>query len=306
VLEGLAPKIYDVLKQNDLKGIDVRIFGQTVYLAGKMYDEKKKEQAVKIVNSYIEPYGCKVQPDGLMFHEANLVVKVQFVQIDRSKARDLGLKMGDIKMAADLTGDYAESSNWAWSGQVTGGVQATINTLKQNGAGKVVYETDLAAKSGQEAEFQQGGTIYKEVATDNSVGTEAIDFGFIVATTPKMVDKQTIDTEVRVEVSVPVAGAEGDQDLNLSKYSTNSNYTLAPGDSIVLSGLSQAIANTTKSGVPLLSRIPLLGTVFGNKAEDVRSTEALVVVTVNERKRETGAQDAFSAMKEEDVTPELP
>ena len=78
-------------------------------------------------------------------------------------------------------------------------VITTINLLKKNGAAKTLYSTTLSTQSGIEAEFQNGGTIHRSTmaGVGASGGLESIEYGYIIKTTPLIIDANTVNLQPR-------------------------------------------------------------------------------------------------------------
>lgn len=174
-----------------------------------------------------------------------------------------------------------------WSGGFNAkveGVQATINLLKQNGAAKRLYATTLSTQSGIEAQFQNGGTIYR--STTPGMGSSGdmvtIEYGYIIRVLPIIIDEGTINLDFELDNKQQDASGGDSGDIRLSRYQTKSKYLVRPGEAIVLSGYKYNSESEVKRGTPFLSCIPLIGPrLFGNTANDVDMNEMLLVVTVN-------------------------
>lgn len=187
------------------------------------------------------------------------------------------------------TDTSTKGSDWShkWNGSANAwvdGVQATINLLKQNGAAKRLYATTLSTQSGIEAEFQNGGTIYR--STTPGMGSSGdmvtIEYGYIIRATPLIVDENTINLDFELDNKQQDGSGGNSSDIRLLRYQTKSKYLVRPGESIVLSGYKYNSESETKKGTPLLSRIPLIGPwLFGNTASDVDMNEMMLVVTVD-------------------------
>ena len=159
--------------------------------------------------------------------------------------------------------------------------------LKQNGAAKTVYRTSLATQSGEEVEFQNGGTIHRNTTgTFSSGDLKTIEYGFIVKATPLIVDGEMVNLSLDLDNKMPVnytPGEEGaTQDITISRYQTKSKYMVRPGETIVMSGFNQLKEVVSKSGTPFLSHIPLIGPwLFGTRSTSEDTAEMLLVVTIN-------------------------
>ena len=217
--------------------------------------------------------------------------------------------------ASDLTDNAIEKGNsWAhnWSGgadaKVTG-VKATVNLLKKNGAAKTLYSTTLSTQSGIEAEFQNGGTIHRSTmaGVGASGGLESIEYGYIIKTTPLIIDANTVNLDFSLDKKEPLS--RGAADIEISRYQTKSKYLVRPGESIMLSGYKYNNESENKKGTPWLSKIPWIGQyLFGNTENDVIMDEMLLVVTVNWALEDDGGQTAarLNEMKDRKVEVEMP
>ena len=58
-----------------------------------------------------------------------------------------------------------------------------------------------------------------------------------------------------------------------------SKVAVRSGESIVLGGLIKDNNNSSKSGVPLLKDIPLVGNLFSQNSSEGKRTELLVIIT---------------------------
>ena len=58
-----------------------------------------------------------------------------------------------------------------------------------------------------------------------------------------------------------------------------SSVIVHDGDTVALGGLIENETTRSRDGVPFLSRIPYLGTLFGSRSERLDRTELLVLIT---------------------------
>ena len=190
----------------------------------------------------------------------------------------------------DLSDGRSNSWSHKWSGGThakVDGVKATVNMLKKNGAAKKLYSTTLSTQSGIEAEFQNGGTIHRSTmaGVGASGGLESIEYGYIIKTTPLIIDPNTVNLDFSIDnkqLPPNYRGGDASTDIQIERYQTKSKYLVRPGESIVLSGYKYNSESEDKKGTPWLSNIPWIGPyLFGNTKNDVNMDEMLLVVTVN-------------------------
>lgn len=214
---------------------------------------------------------------------------------------------------------HERSNDWThnWKGGANAkieGVQATINLLKKNGAAKKLYSTTLSTQSGIEAEFQNGGTIHRSTmaGVGASGGLESIEYGYIIKTTPLIIDPNTVNLDFSIDnkqLPPNYRGGDATTDIQIERYQTKSKYLVRPGESIVLSGYKYNSESEDKKGTPWLSKIPWIGPyLFGNTANEMQMNEMLLVVTVNWAIEDDSASASarLNEMKDRKVEVEMP
>ena len=217
-------------------------------------------------------------------------------------------------IARTFTGDAKKNGDWkhAWSGGANvkvDGVKATVNLLKKSGAAKSVYSTTLSTQSGIEAEFQNGGTIHRSTTPGMGSSGElvSIEYGYIIKTTPLIVDENTVNLDFTLDNKQPIT--RDSADIEISRYQTKSKYLVRPGESIMLSGYKYNYESEDKKGTPWLSKIPWIGErLFGNTNDDLKMNEMLLVVTVDWAIEDAseGAAVRMNEMKDRKVEVEMP
>ena len=119
----------------------------------------------------------------------------------------------------------------------------------------------------------------------NSV--ELRDTGIILEVTPRISSNGTVMLEIKQEVSdVSQTTTSGIDSPTIEKREVISNIIVNDGDSIVLAGLIQNVKSEGRSGVPLLSSLPLIGELFSSTELSDDRTELMVLISprvVNKR-----------------------
>ncbi len=106
-----------------------------------------------------------------------------------------------------------------------------------------------------------------------------LDTGVILQVRPRVNPGGLVYLEVSQEVSKPgVAGAvNGNPPINTRTLDTS--IAVNSGDTILLGGLISEDDQTSEDGVPGLSRIPILGKLFGSTRKETQRTELIVLIT---------------------------
>jgi general secretion pathway protein D len=78
----------------------------------------------------------------------------------------------------------------------------------------------------------------------------------------------------------------------------NSKVAIRSGDALVLGGLIRDNSTTGSSGIPLLSELPVVGGLFGNKTSNGQRTELLVIITPRVVRTDQDARDVSAEMRD--------
>jgi len=86
-----------------------------------------------------------------------------------------------------------------------------------------------------------------------------------------------ISQEVSLPGTEPAVGGGGN--VSIAQRSIDSSVIVQNGQAVVLGGLILETTTDSKSGIPGLMNVPLIGKLFTQETEDVFRTELLVTVT---------------------------
>jgi general secretion pathway protein D len=170
-----------------------------------------------------------------------------------------------------------------------GGVQAVLHLLDQYGDTKVIANPHLAALDNQKATIKAGSKIpisQQSIvgSTTNVVTTTSqyIDTGVLMQVTPHINQGGLVTLDVQVEVSDPQFTPGGEAAGQAPQLNTRSIQTIVnvqTGQTMVMGGLIGETRGNTSTGLPLLSRIPIIGGLFGEQKLINNRTELVMFIT---------------------------
>ncbi len=157
----------------------------------------------------------------------------------------------------------------------------------------VVSSPHLLVLDNQTARIQVGDQVPITVQQATSVispgapvvsSIELRDTGVILTVTPRVNASGLVVMELQQEVSNVARSAQqttsSEQSTpTISQRQISSTVAVQSGETIVLGGLIQDNRNDTASGVPFLSRLPIIGPLFGTRDRMKDRTELLVLLT---------------------------
>lgn len=283
----LLTRIRSYLKEESFDDIKVEAMDKTVYLSGNIFDKKKRDNLISVIQSYVKPAGCALNYAGIHLSGSPLTVEVRFASITRGHDDNIGITLDDIKSTMDFTPTTGHIYNSAAVPNVTRnlGISGTgeintaadLNLQKIKNAMKILYDTDLSTRSGEHAKLQRGGTVYEKIEGVQAVDLKEIDFGFIVDITPTLLNKKTIDADVEVQVS----GIEKNIPLTIRKYTMNAKYTVAPGEIILINKINSIDDKVSKQGIPILSDIPIISYMFENETSNDTNANLILLLRIS-------------------------
>lgn len=109
--------------------------------------------------------------------------------------------------------------------------------------------------------------------------TQYLQTGITLSVTPRVNPGGLVFMEIQQEDSQPGAAAGEGGNREISTRNISSEVAVQSGETIILGGLIQQTDGKSSSGLPFLSRIPVLGGLFGNQTRDDLRTELLVMIT---------------------------
>lgn len=248
-----------------------------------------------------------VREDG----DSNVIrIAVEFVEVSSSAGETLGVRWPDgvaLSGSAALTGG-ANGPAFGYSAHGNAG-KASLDFLIKKGLAKILARPELFVRAGEEASFHSGGE-FPVAYSSASYGSfhRRVDwkpYGLSLKVKPRSHDHLHIQSDVQLELSElnHAGGAEGIPSLTRRKLDTKTSSL--DGETVILSGLLRQVEGKTREGVPILSDIPLLGEIFGQRATHSEDTELFMTVaysfTTRERVRQR--QRDWNAAWEKKGTP---
>ncbi|UJW75631.1 type II and III secretion system protein family protein [Rhizobium sp. SL42] len=242
--------------------------------------------------------------------EDQVTLKVTVAEVSRQVLKQLGFS-GSISDGS--TGiSYANPSNLGNSIDPTGtaaitagigglGITTYINAMEQAGVMRTLAEPSLTAISGEQAKFYVGGeyrlAAEQEIDVDSDTGqstlsrtSETVDYGIELNFRPVVLAPGRISLKIETNVSEPTwegsvvtgntsTSIPGSTYLSIRKREASTTVELPSGGSIVIAGLVQDNIRQAMSGLPGLSKVPILGTLFRSKDFQRSETELVIIAT---------------------------
>ena len=183
-------------------------------------------------------------------------------------------------------------------------IRAVLQTFGNDNRAKILASPQVMVLDNEKAEIKVGDRISVQTQTQTGVSTgtgvlnsyQYLETGILLAVTPRINSGGLVTLEVNQEVSEVGQTPTGNPNPDIATRSAKTSVVVASGESIALGGLIRETKQYGSSGIPLLSKIPLIGAAFGTQTFTRRRTELVLVITPKI------VSDAFQARQ---VTQEL-
>lgn len=166
-------------------------------------------------------------------------------------------------------------------------IRSTLSALAADGLVNVLSSPSVMVLDNQEARIQVGDEVPIKVRQqqDSAAGSTLINeiqykpTGVILTVKPRVTPGGLVQMQIEQEVS-SVNREEGSTDNPAFRSRRiNSNVAVRSNQAVVLGGLIQDDTESTRSGVPGLYQVPVIGALFGETKRRARRSELIVVLT---------------------------
>ena len=163
--------------------------------------------------------------------------------------------------------------------------QVALNALQSVTDVEVLATPRMLVLANDTATLQVGSSVPVITSSASGIQSNSLivnnvdyrDTGVVLTVTPRVGDSGVIYIDVQQEVSDVATTTTSDIDSpTIDQRKFHTQIAVQSGQSVAIGGLIQTSKTKSDSGVPYLSRIPLLGAAFRQRL-DARSRDELVV-----------------------------
>ncbi len=188
-----------------------------------------------------------------------------------------------------------EGLAWSFLGK---NAAAIITALDKVTNVRLLQTPSVFVRNNAEATLNVGSRIaINSTSINTGIGTDTsyssvqyIDTGVILKVRPRVTKDGMVFLDIVQEVSSPgdrpaactsatatINAAACNVDINTRRVKTEA--AVQSGDTIMLAGLIDDTTSDTSDGVPFLSKLPVVGALFGTKGKTSNRREVIVLIT---------------------------
>ncbi len=234
---------------------------------------------------------------------SEVLIDVELVVMNTTKALELGTKLSSYSTTASLTSMAGSTSGGSlpWDQIFKLSMSdfsftiptVTFNFLKTNSDAEVIAKPQLRIAEGAKAQLIIGDKVPIPMTTINTQtaigGTGVVpitsfqyqDIGIKIDIEPRVHHNKEVTLKLTVEASNQngyVVTSSGNQPI-IGTRTITSTIRLKDGETNVLAGLIRNDRTKTKTTIPFLGDLPLIGALFTNYRDDNSRTDLLMTLT---------------------------
>ena len=243
---------------------------------------------------------------------AEIVVDVEILEVNRSRARELGINLSQYSVGSIFSPEAPPSTGTTGGGTttapfnlntITRGIstadfymtvpQAVANFLASDNTTRVIAKPQLRGQEGGELSLDLGDEIPVPSTTFGALGTGGVttvpisSFNYKTVGIKVIMNQPRVTLEGEIITALEVESSTLGQSINIAGQSLPTFGTrrvktmlrLRDGESHMLAGLIRDEQRRDLSGIPGLLRTPLLRWLFGSSSDTVNDTDIVFLLT---------------------------
>ncbi|MGM0633384.1 MAG: type II secretion system protein GspD [Pseudomonadota bacterium] len=225
----------------------------------------------------------------------HVMLDARVVVLEQGSLLDFGVDWGfPTATAGAFTNDETDPS-WLWGLRIgftpgrefTNALSLALNMLTQNEEATIIASPQVMTQDGKEAEISVVTEEWFQITTEGSAFVrsqlEQIETGTVLRIIPQVGADGELTLDMNIEVS-DVVGRGAENLPVVSRRTALSTVQVESGGTAAVAGLVDTRSRLTRSAVPTMGRLPLLGRAFrgDNLTHEARQVAVFVTATLVE------------------------
>jgi type III secretion protein C len=157
-----------------------------------------------------------------------------------------------------------------------------LNAMAENGDARMIATPRVLTLDNTEAVLQSTKDFYVRVAGRDQVDLFNVTSGLVMRVTPSLIDDaqgRRFKLNVRIEDGNANGGAQVDQIPVVNRNAIATQAIIGDGQSMLIGGYKIDEQRNGRSGVPVLSDLPFIGRLFGQRGMSSNRVERMFLIT---------------------------
>jgi len=265
-------QIKDVLRRT---GLSVSCHDAMTYISGTPVDEESNALASSVAASY-----PGVILDIVPRSRPEVQFDVVFLERRRQRGDDIGLDLATALPAVLANAANAMDEDGALGYGVLTPLADNLTLQAVISRYEVMEKRTVSAVLGEPAVIAAGGRAYYKISGVGSADLKEVPYG-LHATMKAEARSQGYEVNLDILVSEPVPGGTS-ADIELAERSVTTTVNLSNSDLVVVATGDSNRVWWRDSGIPLLHRIPVIGSFFGRDQNAHQPVQSAVLIAAHE------------------------
>lgn len=226
--------------------------------------------------------------------DPEVMLDVEILEVKRTALLDAGVNLpkeiGLSIKGADQAGDWlnVDQLRALNSSSVLANIpNASIRLTDDRSDAKILANPKIRVQSRQKAKILIGDKVPVITSTSTSTGfvsetVNYVDVGLKLEVEPNVFASDEVSIKINLEVSSlvrEITTQSGTLSYQIGTRNAETTLRLRDGETQVLAGLINKEDRKTASGLPWISRFPVLSRIFGTRKSDQQDTEIVLSIT---------------------------
>ena len=158
-------------------------------------------------------------------------------------------------------------------------LDVALSALTRKGKGRLISSPRATTQNNMPAEITQGERIPIQTNQNNTITTQYINAALEMKVTPQITARGSVIMQIDIKNDVANFDKQFQGIPTIVTETAKTTVMVNDGGTIVIGGLYKITQSTSSDGVPLLSKIPLLGSLFRNSRKAGSQNELMIFIT---------------------------
>jgi type IV pilus assembly protein PilQ len=159
-------------------------------------------------------------------------------------------------------------------------LDVALSAHENKGDVKIISSPKIATLDNKQASVEQGLRIpYKKITTEGTVSVEFIEANLKLTVTPHVTSDGNVKMSITVKKDAPDFSIVVESTPSIDKKEAITEVLVKDGGIVVIAGIYTIEKTEGTEGVPLFSKIPLLGWLFKREAKEDKRKDLLIFIS---------------------------
>jgi type IV pilus assembly protein PilQ len=155
-----------------------------------------------------------------------------------------------------------------------------ISAHENKGDARIISSPKIATLHNKEASIEQGLRIpYRKLTTEGTVSTDFIDANLKLTVVPLVTSDGNVKLSIKAKKDAPDTSITVDGVPSIDKKEAITEVLVKDNAVVVIAGVYSIEKSDGTEGIPLFSKIPLLGWLFKREAKEDRRRDLLIFIS---------------------------